>query len=292
MSITIATHSGSFHADDVFAVATLLLKYPDARVIRTRDSEVYKKADIVVDVGGVYDAKAGRFDHHQEGRAGTRDNGIPYASFGLVWKEYGSELAGGDEEAKLLDEKLIMSIDAPDNAVSIYQETFDGVAPYTVRDFLYSYVINEETDENYLNNTFMKVVGVAKELLEREIVKVQNKVKGIREVESIIESSPRKDLFIIEKPLPWEAVLTKVPEALLVVYARKEGTWGAKGVLVKPGGFERRKYFPMEWAGKSGEELQKITGVPDAMFCHINRFLVGAQSKEGALKLAEIALKA
>ena len=40
-------------------------------------------ADIVIDVGGQYDPDAGRFDHHQRGGAGERENGIPYSSFGL-----------------------------------------------------------------------------------------------------------------------------------------------------------------------------------------------------------------
>jgi len=38
--------------------------------------------------------------------------------------------------------------------------------------------------------------------------------------------------------------------------------------------------------------LAKVTGVPDATFCHNGRFLAVAKSKEGALKLAEIALLA
>ena len=48
---TIVTHDGSFHADDVFAVATLLKLFPDANVIRTRDTSVIERADVVVDVG-------------------------------------------------------------------------------------------------------------------------------------------------------------------------------------------------------------------------------------------------
>ena len=85
----IVTHSGSFHQDELFAVAALLFIFPDAEVIRTRDDAVIKSADIAVDVGGIDDPNKERFDHHQEGGAGKRANGIPYASFGLVWKKYG-----------------------------------------------------------------------------------------------------------------------------------------------------------------------------------------------------------
>ena len=46
----IVTHNAKFHTDDVFAVATLLVLYPDAKIIRTRDEALVKTADIVVDV--------------------------------------------------------------------------------------------------------------------------------------------------------------------------------------------------------------------------------------------------
>ena len=49
----IATHSGSFHADDVFGVAVLAALSPDHRIVRTRDPQEIAPADFVVDVGGV-----------------------------------------------------------------------------------------------------------------------------------------------------------------------------------------------------------------------------------------------
>ncbi len=89
------THCGSFHTDDVFACATLSLYFKKNnlkyKLIRTRDDNIIKKADYVFDVGGIYDPKIDRFDHHQYGGAGKRENNIPYASFGLVWKKFGPE---------------------------------------------------------------------------------------------------------------------------------------------------------------------------------------------------------
>jgi len=37
----------------------------NAEIVRTRDQTVLDTCDIVVDVGGVYDPKKERFDHHQ-----------------------------------------------------------------------------------------------------------------------------------------------------------------------------------------------------------------------------------
>src|ERR1035437_8037366 len=91
----LVTHNGIFHADDIFATATLsLLLDGHIKVTRTRDENLIKSADYVYDVGGIYDPALNRFDHHQVGGAGKRDNGIPYAAFGLVWMQYGETVCG------------------------------------------------------------------------------------------------------------------------------------------------------------------------------------------------------
>ncbi len=287
---TIVTHSGSFHPDDVFAVATLLIKYPEAEVVRSRNKEIIENATIAVDVGLVYDPKSLRFDHHQSGGAGVRENGIPYASFGLVWKEIGEELAG-IEASKLIEEKLVMPIDAPDNGISTYTQVFENVRPYSIADFLYSFVVNGEKDESYIDNIFMSVVGIGKELLKREILKAQERVSGMKEVEKIVKESEDKRIIVLPKDLPWEAVLVREKETAFVIYPRREGNWGVKGVPVTIKDFKRKKYLPSEWGGKSGIDLQKITGVEDAVFCHKDLFIAAAQSKEGAIALAKLALE-
>src|SRR5437870_4306790 len=86
----IATHSGKFHADDVWAVMVLDLVFPGCEIIRTRDAEQIRQADFAVDVGGIWDAQAGRFDHHQKGFQSARESGVVYASAGLVWKAHGA----------------------------------------------------------------------------------------------------------------------------------------------------------------------------------------------------------
>ena len=129
--ITIVTHNGNFHADDIFAVATLTLVFGEENVsvIRTRDPNIIQGADYVVDVGGIYDESKNRFDHHQKGRAGERDNTIPYASFGLVWKKYGEELSGSLEVAEKIDQILVQWIDAQDNGFQITETKISGIYP-------------------------------------------------------------------------------------------------------------------------------------------------------------------
>lgn len=53
----IGTHNGTFHCDE--ALGCFLLQQTDrfknAEVVRSRDQDVLKDLDIVIDVGGVYD---------------------------------------------------------------------------------------------------------------------------------------------------------------------------------------------------------------------------------------------
>ena len=51
-----ATHSGSFHADDVLAAATLRRVNPALPILRTRDQEQLNAADILFDVGRIFDS--------------------------------------------------------------------------------------------------------------------------------------------------------------------------------------------------------------------------------------------
>ena len=78
------THSGPFHADDLVAYLVLARTLGDVRLVRSRAAEAIVAADVVFDVGGEYDPTRHRYDHHQPGGAGQRDNGVPYASAGLA----------------------------------------------------------------------------------------------------------------------------------------------------------------------------------------------------------------
>src|SRR3954447_21737947 len=110
--MVVATHPGDFHADDVFAVAALGLLHGPLDVVRTRDGDRQAAADIRVGVGGRWDPATGDYDHHQRGGAGERENGIRYASFGLVWRAHGEALAGRPEAAAAIDERVACRGDA------------------------------------------------------------------------------------------------------------------------------------------------------------------------------------
>lgn len=290
--VTIVTHSSKFHTDDIFAVATLLLvleKDYEVNVVRSRDKEVIEKGDYVVDVGGIYDLNKKRFDHHQIGGAGERENGIPYASFGLVWKHYGEKVCGNNKVAVKIDEVLVQSIDAGDNGVELLDLRFKGVRPHTIIMYFESFNPTWKNGGAERINEFMKSVNLAKDYIKRQIVLILDLIEAGEIVRRIYNSSEDKRLIILDKFYPFNEAL-KGEEVLFSVYPQEDGRWVLKAVKEDDDSFIYKKVFPKEWAGKTGKELEEATGVLGAVSCHNNLWIATAQTKEAILKMAEIAL--
>lgn len=289
----IATHNKHFHPDDVFAVATLsiFIKEPFS-VVRTRNPLIINDADYVVDVGGEYSEERNRFDHHQKGGAGIRDNGIPYASFGLVWKKYGKQICGSDEVARIVERKIVEPTDASDNGVGIIKPIFDGVYPYSYWDVIFSMNPTWKEKDKDHDKLFMKAVESAKDILLREIEIASHFIIGKKFVEKLYETAEDKRLIILDNEYSWKEIVNKYEEPLFVIEPNfEEENWRILAVRDDIHSFNNRKNLPEKWAGKKDQELTSETGVSDAIFCHNNLFIAAARSKEGAIRLGELAIK-
>jgi uncharacterized UPF0160 family protein len=287
---TAAVHHGEFHADDVFAVAILKLIYPELRIIRTRNPEEYAKVDARIDVGRKYNHQTKDYDHHQLEFNEKRKNGVPYASAGLIWKHYGNSLVKSVEIVTYLDQRLFQPIDANDVGVDIYDITL--IEPYELSDVISILNPNwpNKTNENY-DLGFKEAVEIAKKILTREIERA-NSIFSAREKIRKTIAMEKKKYIVLEEEIPWKETVVNESDLLFVVKPyRIEGTWWALAVPKKLGGFENRKNFPKAWAGLVNEDLAKVTGVGDAIFCHKTLFVAVARSKEGAIKLVELALR-
>jgi len=290
----VATHPGNFHADDVFAVAVLQLVHGELEIVRTRDPEAQAAADLRVDVGGDHDPETGDFDHHQKGGAGERQNGIRYASFGLVWREHGEALAGSEEAAAAIDERLVCGVDANDVGQTLVQALVDDVRPMSVSGVIAA--LNPAWDEalspEQEDERFAQAVALARGMLEREIAGAAafDRARGL--VTAAIRRAPDPRVIELDSNMPWrETVITGAPEALYVVYPKSDG-WGSQAVPREVGSFENRLSFPAEWRGRSGAELAAATGVEDAIFCHGAGFYASAGSREGIVALVARSLAA
>lgn len=292
--VKIVTHSGDFHADEIFAVATLRIMLGDtpSELIRTRDEEIIKTGDYVVDVGGIYAPDKNRFDHHQEGRAGNHPNGIPYSSFGLVWEKFGETVCGSKEIADMITADLVIGIDADDNGVKIFNVINPGIYPCTISRFMTIWRPSWHEHEQNFDTAFEQAATFARFALTRFIAQAKGDIEARQRIEKIIAETPDPRVIILEANYPWERTIASHPEVLYTIRQQNETVWRIKAARLELGKYELRKPFPLAWAGKRGEELAAITGVPDALFCHNNRFIVTASSKEGILQLAELALSA
>ena len=288
---TIATHNGNFHADDVFSIAALKSLFPSFKLIRTRDLAVIAKADIVIDVGGEYDPDADRFDHHQRGGAGERDNGIPYSSFGLVWQKYGLEICKGNQDAvNAVDKGLVSTIDAIDCGYT------EGIAEGITKGISLSQTIGMFNptwqEDSHFDTCFDEAVDFASRVLTRFIASANGGISAKAIVAKAIDNAEDPRVIVLEKYTPWKRTVHALSEeALYMIYPSQSGEWRIQTVPAEPGSFENRKSLPKQWAGLSDNALKEVTGIDDAMFCHNGLFIAGAESFESTMKMASIALK-
>lgn len=137
MDADVFTHAGTFHADDVMATAIIAEMHPANTLTVHRTVSMDG-----IDLGPtniVYDIGHGQYDHHQKGGNGARENGIPYSSVGLIWRDFGMRIcrfyAADNAELvwKMVDTSLIQGIDAINTGVypmtdfPCHAMTFSGV---------------------------------------------------------------------------------------------------------------------------------------------------------------------
>lgn len=317
---TIATHHGSFHADDVFGVGVLMGVFPSHTLVRTRDQALIAAADFVVDVGGIWDAQAGRFDHHQRGFDGARPPrqvngqsvpGVGYASAGLVWSAHGAAYVqawadaqghGLDENAvqdvvRSVDHSLVQYLDIVDTGQGDVSPGIFGLSSLLAQlntHWMEEQGLSSETKARLQETRFCEAIAITRKFLDHAISK---KVAQIRSVETV-RQAPRllggRVLYLAEGGMPWtNVVVHEMPDVVFVIYPDSDGNqYQLKTVPVEAGSFTSRKDLPNSWSGLRDQELAAVTGVPDSVFCHLNLFIGGARSLDGAVRMAELALAA
>ncbi len=289
----IGTHSGGFHCDDVFAVGALKLLYPDAEVVRSRDPDVWKTCDFLVDVGGLYSADSGRYDHHFRNGPAYSD-GLLMSSFGLVWKHHGKDLCGGDEQAaERVCEQLVRPIDAHDNGISL---SLPNPAAPSVRELNVSVLVAvmNPIDAAEADTVFLEQANWASGVIRRFSTSACRYVSDAWSTAEAVRQSSLLQRPWIEVPesVRWQESIHGCADSgrLLYVLFPKGGNWYVQAVTQTNGGFRSRKPLPSTWAGLEGAKLSEACGVPDAIFCHHSAFTCSAKSRDGALRLLDLAL--
>jgi uncharacterized UPF0160 family protein len=308
----VVTHGGKFHADDAWAVAVLKILYPDCEIIRTRDTAVIEAADFAVDVGGIWDPATGRFDHHQKGFDGARPTGVPYASAGLVWREYGARCVAAlsaahtghelpedtaREMAYAIDADIVQYLDLAD--VGAAKSAPGGYGLSAIISGFNPNWLDEQrlgygaATEAYRLSQFRRAMAHLTEVLVNAVKYRVGALLAVEQVRQAEVLEGGKVLLLKNSALPWTQLVRKeMPRILFVVsHSIAEQRYLLHTVPMSVDSFKARADLPQEWAGLRDADLAAVTGVPDAIFCHNGRFIAAVKSYEGARTMAAQALK-
>jgi uncharacterized UPF0160 family protein len=200
--------------------------------------------------------------------------------------------------AEAVDHGIIQAVDGVDNGAVSTTTTVNGTAGHRAPHWGVSLVVSQ------LNPP--AIPGKAQDFDEAfmEAVKFMQTCVAAAVVSAIAEEAAksvvRKAIAVTAGPVlqldtyvDWmDTVARETTGVLYVVFTNPDGTHMVQQVPKALGSFEGRKPLPAAWAGLCGDELVKATGVQDAVFCHNGRFIAGAKSREGALRLAKLAAEA
>jgi len=277
----LVSHSGRFHADEVFAIAMILM-IEDREIVRSRDQEVIDQAEIVLDVGGEYDPERLRFDHHQNSFTRAREDGTPYATAGLVWEHYGAKILAakgleGDYETQFalewVDKKIIRDIDAVDNGL------FTEDPRPSVSMLVGMMNVSSSDDIGRQEAAFQDAIAFTRNILNNFIQAAIKEAEVVVALEACAKNV-EEGILVLAENLPFKDFIRSHPEITRVVYPK-----GSEGYGVFCNGKEN--HFPERFRGLREEALQAATGLEDAVFCHKSGFMSVCKSFESALAMAK-----
>jgi uncharacterized UPF0160 family protein len=304
----LVTHSGKFHCDEVFAYAVLRLALGlhspggDHILLRTRKPELIASGNIVWDVGSQYDVVTNRFDHHQRG-APLREDGTPFSSAGLVWQVYGERavkalLPQGTPSAPAIAADIergwVRRIDEIDNGVSLKAPLIhDGLSlSAIIGDFNPTWDSPDANGANAGDAAFLNATALITPLLQRKVDDLRARYAAEAIVLAAHKAAEDPRILVLDRGMPWKnVVFNHALPVLLAVSPASNGNWMLDTLPVEPGSFTPRLALPEAWAGLEAKPLAEQTGVDDAVFAHLRRFVAAARSKAGAVELAKRALQ-
>jgi uncharacterized UPF0160 family protein len=271
------THNGSFHADEVTACALLLVfdLIDEDKIVRTRDPEKLQKCEYVCDVGGIYDPQSKRLDHHQIDYQGE------LSSAGMVLLYIKVNQIIDETIYNFLNHSLILGVDAHDNGRVSYAVGHCSFSNVISNFVPIRYDASEEMQNAAFSDALHFVVGHLQRLLQR-----YRYMQSCRE--EVIASMATQEIYLhFSQALPWMDIFFELggerhPAKFVIMPSGDH--WKLRGI--PPNSQDRMKVrlpLPENWAGLLEKDLEKVTGIPGAIFCHKGRFISVWKTKEDAL---------
>lgn len=327
--IILGTHNKKFHLDEVLATAVLLNIYPEAKLLRTRDEKLLKNANIVYDVGAVYDKEILRFDHHQRTFTETFSDeyDVKLSSSGLVYRHFAKDLLekfGINPTEEIINEiyeEYFLYADAWDNGINNPIKYKARTLADIVNGFNMPFATPEDEQEaiNFLPNLIIPIeYKKTNENGEEKIVfshskrfkfalkyvmrdlnnYLRNKKETLDELEQVDELIKNLDgkIFICPKDINASRSVVfelnkKYEKGILFTIYQQNEHIRIYTMQESLDSFQMVCPLNLDWAGLRCEELQKKSGIKTATFVHASGFTGGAETLEDAIKMCEISME-
>lgn len=318
----VATHDGTFHADETTACAILSYLHPDLRIIRSRNSSELEKADLIIDVSGINDDR--HYDHHSPLFTLKRDNGISYATAGLIWLKFGQQFLQEvcrrheltfeekvlQQAAERLDREIMQMVDLNDNGqLNTWLETevqpagegerrvFDALNEFYQRDPAIPYLVAmqnlPDATVQAQNAAFERTVSILRTLLENAAINALNTEHGILRVLEVYDGGK---ILLLQERLPWTAAVLShfdtFKNCFLAVYPDRKRGWRVQALpFSRAERFKNKVTAPAAWRGLDFAELDAACGLRGTIFVHKAGFTGGAEDLPTTLQMAKLWLE-
>lgn len=283
--MTYYTHGGLFHCDEVTGYAIVTLARVCNGYVRLTDLNDIPTTGLVADIGRVYDPEVNLFDHHQDFL--IRPDGYPYASAGLLWKQFGhlvvSQRTTNSDPTfiqKVVDEVdrvLIRGIDAhdADNAYRLTGKCSAGdVNVMSLPMVIGSFNSSDIQDRDEQDGRFSAAASLMKNVI---ISAVDSAAKYIQDVDRFDEIAEiQGTVIVLPEPVSWKRIVCeRFPNTLFVI---------------SPSGHPGNKYSMIAVpVSPDSRELKRSIERPEwfSGFIHQGKWIAGSNEIDELLKLAE-----
>lgn len=298
MAGRLITHSGSFHADDLFSFAILSRLFPDHEYLRTRSEDILSNTtpeDIVFDVGMVFSPENRRYDHHMRD-APQREDGVNYSSVGLVWRFHGHDylrLTLGDDVPvetinriwKKMDLDLVYFLDCADTGFDP-SPTMSSRLPISFSLMIETFNPASDEERPDYDSAFLDASSICRTFFDRKIEHLYAYERGRSIVLEALENSKDPRVLELSSNVDWSGHLLDLGnDSVLFAIYPAHGNWYCSAAKVSKDSWDNRLDLPLAWGGLRDEALAAVCGTPDAVFCHDKLFVCVAKSREGIMDM-------
>lgn len=237
--------------------------------IRTNNLEAVR--DAIVENGCeenniiVYDVGYGEFDHHQKD-AEVRENGVKYAAFGLLFREFGEILFSNKDDQDTFDKSVCQPIDIADN----------GCGKNMITSFINSFRPNwdECSSMEYAFLNAYKIAYTYIIQMRKQLLAVRKAITKL-EQSMVVETDGGK-IILLDQYVPHNEWCYNNGISA-AIYPSNRGGYGCSVISV-PGG-DNTCRFPMSWRGLTSDKLVAETQIDGMRFCHNSGFMISADTQ-------------